>query len=390
MIFSNQVREEVRGQNLSFTEIAKLVGDRWQNSNQDEKAPFELQANAAKEKFNAELAQYKKTDQYNEYAQYIEEFKAKHSGSISQVKRARLGQGHVKGASKSNEVSVETRAEQMTAQTRDSSAGSTSSAMYQANTLSPIGTTPSLPSTMLGYGTSAQALRISSSPTGCSPPLKSDPRDLRIPPGHPINAGQSHRLQGEFSDVHSCSGPLSLATASDNATRLAADPSFARRNAGTFPSPPPLQHHCSSGSSNERSDSSGSSNALPATPADDPWHNQQAGRKPQIPEWPGRYNPQLASGCSASHLQQPPLLSSDRVLDISRNPRQRTLPVPVPCVRHNLSELSGGYILNPSLLATSDPSTARLGELREEISSPLESSENDAANALAVLACSRR
>ena len=40
---------------------------------------FERQAQTAKEKYYAELAEYKKTPQYAQYQEYLADFKAKHS-----------------------------------------------------------------------------------------------------------------------------------------------------------------------------------------------------------------------------------------------------------------------------------------------------------------------
>ena len=79
VIFSNKMREELKGRNLSFTEIAKLVGENWQNLSPSEKEPYEQQAFTAKERYNNELAEYKKTDNYKEYSQYLTEFKARQS-----------------------------------------------------------------------------------------------------------------------------------------------------------------------------------------------------------------------------------------------------------------------------------------------------------------------
>jgi hypothetical protein len=79
VIFSNKMREELKGRNLSFTEIAKLVGENWQNLSPAEKEPYEQQAFSAKERYNNELAEYKKTENYREYAQYLAEFKARQS-----------------------------------------------------------------------------------------------------------------------------------------------------------------------------------------------------------------------------------------------------------------------------------------------------------------------
>ncbi len=81
VIFSNKMREELKGRNLSFTEIAKLVGENWQNLSPGEKEPYEQQAFSAKEKYNNQLAEYKKTDRYKEYSQYLADFKARHSNT---------------------------------------------------------------------------------------------------------------------------------------------------------------------------------------------------------------------------------------------------------------------------------------------------------------------
>jgi len=73
------MREELKGRNLTFTEIAKLVGENWQNLSQPEKEPFESQAQAIKDKYHCDLAEYKKTPQYKKYLSYLQEFKVKHA-----------------------------------------------------------------------------------------------------------------------------------------------------------------------------------------------------------------------------------------------------------------------------------------------------------------------
>lgn len=79
VLFSNKMREDLKGQNLTFTEIAKLVGENWQGLSQAEKEPYERQAQAAKDKYNQDLAEYKKTLEYKKYLQYLQDFKAKHA-----------------------------------------------------------------------------------------------------------------------------------------------------------------------------------------------------------------------------------------------------------------------------------------------------------------------
>jgi hypothetical protein len=73
------MREDLKGRNLTFTEIAKLVGENWQSLAPAEKEPFETQAQTAKDKYNADFAEYKKTPEYKRYMVYLQEFKAKHS-----------------------------------------------------------------------------------------------------------------------------------------------------------------------------------------------------------------------------------------------------------------------------------------------------------------------
>ncbi|GAB7345397.1 hypothetical protein MBLNU457_3738t1 [Dothideomycetes sp. NU457] len=79
VIFSNQMREVLKGQDLSFTEIAKLVGERWQGLDLASKEPCERQAQEMKEKYYNELSEYKKTEEYQTYQKYLNEFKAKHN-----------------------------------------------------------------------------------------------------------------------------------------------------------------------------------------------------------------------------------------------------------------------------------------------------------------------
>ena len=73
------MREDLRGRNLTFTEIAKLVGENWQNLSPTEKEPFETQAQTAKDRYNHNLATYKKTPEYKKYMVYLQDFKAKHA-----------------------------------------------------------------------------------------------------------------------------------------------------------------------------------------------------------------------------------------------------------------------------------------------------------------------
>lgn len=75
------IRTELKPENLSFTAIAKKVGERWQDLPAEEKEPYESEASTAKEKYHSEMADYKTTKSYREYQQYLTEFKAKNNTS---------------------------------------------------------------------------------------------------------------------------------------------------------------------------------------------------------------------------------------------------------------------------------------------------------------------
>lgn len=77
VMFANSVRDELKGRNLTFTQIAKLVGDRWKVLEPEKRELYEYKASAAKDKFNAEFEEYKKTDNYRDYVRYLADFKSK-------------------------------------------------------------------------------------------------------------------------------------------------------------------------------------------------------------------------------------------------------------------------------------------------------------------------
>ena len=76
---NSECREELKPQNLSFTSIAKLVGERWQALAAGQKEPFESQASSLKEIYNTELAKYRRTSGYKDYLNYLADFKAKNA-----------------------------------------------------------------------------------------------------------------------------------------------------------------------------------------------------------------------------------------------------------------------------------------------------------------------
>ncbi|KFY66239.1 hypothetical protein V496_02136 [Pseudogymnoascus sp. VKM F-4515 (FW-2607)] len=76
VIFSNKMREDLKGRSLSFTEVAKLAGRSWQHLTASEKEPYEQQAFDAKEKCAIEFAKYRQTESYKAYSEYLLGFNA--------------------------------------------------------------------------------------------------------------------------------------------------------------------------------------------------------------------------------------------------------------------------------------------------------------------------
>ena len=91
VMFSNHVREEVNGQSMPFSEISKLVGEKWQALPPAEKEEWKELAAVPWEKYKQDLATYQQTDEYRKYEQYLAEFRA------AQSARQNEGQGPGQG-----------------------------------------------------------------------------------------------------------------------------------------------------------------------------------------------------------------------------------------------------------------------------------------------------
>ena len=77
LIHTTEVREEMQHQKLSFSEIAKTVGQKWQVLAPEEKESFERKATTIKDNYTTLVAQYKQTESYKEYDRYLADFKVK-------------------------------------------------------------------------------------------------------------------------------------------------------------------------------------------------------------------------------------------------------------------------------------------------------------------------
>ncbi|KAI6785558.1 High mobility group protein 20A [Emericellopsis cladophorae] len=109
VLFSNKMRDDLKGHNLTFTEIAKLVGENWQSLPPHDKEAYESQANAAKEKYHRDLAQYKKTPEYRKYQVYLQDFKEKQAKQSQDAnKRSRVEPTRLRHGSTSSSAATGT------------------------------------------------------------------------------------------------------------------------------------------------------------------------------------------------------------------------------------------------------------------------------------------
>ena len=80
VLFSNHTREQLKEQNLSFTDLSKIMGEKWQRLTRDEKEVWKKKSAVPWERYKAGLAEYQKTDGFREYQRYLTEFEATQVG----------------------------------------------------------------------------------------------------------------------------------------------------------------------------------------------------------------------------------------------------------------------------------------------------------------------
>ncbi|KAL0078731.1 hypothetical protein J3Q64DRAFT_1643871 [Phycomyces blakesleeanus] len=89
IMFSNHARTELKDQNLTFSELAKIVGDRWKNLSFAEKQEYERTAMRAKDEYSAQFDRYRRTPEYKSHQEYLKEFKSAQFAVSRMVSRTR-------------------------------------------------------------------------------------------------------------------------------------------------------------------------------------------------------------------------------------------------------------------------------------------------------------
>ena len=402
VIFSNKVREEVKDQSLSFTLIAKLVGDRWQKLDPAGKEPFEAQANAAKERYNIQLSTYRKTDSYKEYMKYLSEFKAKH-GQPSDQKRPRLepeSSGSIISA-KSMDINPEPVSNH-SSHVRGGSMGSLASSPYTGGLAHSTGSLP--------LAAAPSRPPLPSSRSGSPPGSQQNREPFRpgLVSSHSSVSDESSTMRSDLPDSVLRTAGLSLGSASGTPPLPSHTPGsgpldpagspdvFARSRPPFFsqtlvPIVPPvsvpgqlpgqLPPHIPLSS--------------PSFPLPYPSPTaQEAAWRSRAHDHRGHYDPARAlpqstpfapggHQISPSHL--PPLLTHDKIPDPSQSHGLRNLPPPrAPPTGPSTLPFLGRPLEQSRPLAGEAP--FERPQIQEETRTRLESPENDAANTLAGLA----
>jgi hypothetical protein len=325
-----EVRELLKGQDLSFTEIAKVVGERWQVLPAEERETCERQANAAKEKFYTELADYKKTPQYDAYQKYLEDFRTKHSvptkgQSFSYSSLSVTGLTGSEG--KRSKLETET-----TTSTRSSSHDKyerTASRRFSS-------VQPEIFAT--GHQSSEASPPIGPAPLPAGPSFSSKPTS---PTSLPLSTLNSPRIGGHYSPISA--SPRSTmfdapSTILSRDLRGPADPNFAYQPS-TYPHPPQQS----------------ASSISPSDPHVSRYQNpvdlssrrplRDAARLPPLTHEDTTYSSE--SGHSGSGYSFTPTLFPGTVLPLNPVKSMRTLPQPVPSIGSSTSPLDRPLVPAP-------------------------------------------
>lgn len=70
-----EMRKQYQDRNLSFSDLAKQIGQDWQNCPAELRDSYLSNAMKEKEAYDTAMARYKTTDTYREYQEYLADFR---------------------------------------------------------------------------------------------------------------------------------------------------------------------------------------------------------------------------------------------------------------------------------------------------------------------------
>lgn len=106
--FADQLRTDPQVSQLSFVDIAREVGRRWQDLPTEQKRAWESNAARAMQEFESQMDEYKKTDNWRKYQGYLNDFRSHQSQSQSST--GKRPQGSRSTTDSSNNTRIMSRA----------------------------------------------------------------------------------------------------------------------------------------------------------------------------------------------------------------------------------------------------------------------------------------
>lgn len=88
VMFSNHARSKIKDQNLTFSDIAKIIGEQWKHLSSEEKQAYERPAMQAKDEYLVRLEQYRQTQEYKVGSRKKKGLQQKHSIKNQDQKKA--------------------------------------------------------------------------------------------------------------------------------------------------------------------------------------------------------------------------------------------------------------------------------------------------------------
>ena len=393
VIFSNRIREEVKDQNLSFTQIAKLVGDRWQKLDPNGKEPYEVSASAAKEKYNIQLSAYRKTDEYKEYMAYLADFKAKH-GQTTEAKRPKLEPESSGGSISTKSLEAGQEGTILSSgHFRGGSIGSAASSPFIGGSTQPTSSSGSVP----------QRPQMPSSRSG-SPPSAQHSREHFRPgliSGHSSVSDDSATVRSEVPDPVIRTAGLSLSAASATPPLPSLPPNPVSIDSPLLPDPLARSRlsYFVQQQNNPLLPNLGIGQTVPGGPLYAPTLSSPTAQDPSWRTRPADYRgfsdapravhsfPIASPGREQlSPTSLPPIIAPDRPPDFMQTPSPRILPPPRTSPGSTSTLLHLGRPMEVPPRAAPAETLQMRPQITDEGRLMLNRSESDAANALAGLA----
>lgn len=76
VLFSKMVRQELKSHHLSFTDMSRQVGERWQRLTPEEKHSWKQKAAIPREEYKINFAKYQRSENHRSYLRYLSDFRS--------------------------------------------------------------------------------------------------------------------------------------------------------------------------------------------------------------------------------------------------------------------------------------------------------------------------